>query len=44
MVAVRLTPEQLEKIECTGLDNKSEVIRRCIDQTLTERTKTSQNR
>ena len=42
-IAVRLTPEHLEKINSTGINNKSEVIRRCIDKTLTERTKTSQN-
>ena len=43
IIAVRLTPEHLEKLNSTNLKNKSEVIRRCIDKTLTERTKTSQN-
>jgi len=42
-IKIRVTPEHLEKIKCMGLDNKSEAIRRCIDQTLTERTKTSLN-
>jgi metal-responsive CopG/Arc/MetJ family transcriptional regulator len=42
-LVVRLTPEHLQKINSTGLKNRSEVIRRCIDKTITERTKTSQN-
>lgn len=42
-LAIRVTPEHLQKLNSTGISNKSEVIRRCIDKTLTERTKTSQN-
>ena len=32
-IAVRLTPEHLQKLNSTGIRNKSEVIRRCIDKT-----------
>jgi hypothetical protein len=42
-IKIRVTPEHLQKLNSTGIRNKSEVIRRCIDKTLTERPKTSQN-
>jgi len=42
-IALRLTPEHLVKISSTGIKNKSEAIRRCIDKTIIEATKTSQN-
>ena len=42
-IAVRLTPEHLEKLNSTSIRNKSEIIRRCIDKTLSDRSKTSQN-
>ena len=42
-IKIRVTPEHLQKINSMGIRNKSEVIRRCIDKTLTERPKTSQN-
>ena len=42
-IKIRVTPDHLEKLNSTGIRNKSEIIRRCIDKTLTERTKISQN-
>ena len=42
-IAVRLTPEHLQKLNSTSITNKSEIIRRCIDKTLSDRSKTSQN-
>jgi len=41
-LVVRLTPEHLQKLNSTGLKNRSEAIRRCIDKTLTERKKTTE--
>lgn len=42
-LAIRVTPEHLQKLNSTGIRNKSEIIRRCIDKTLSDRSKTSQN-
>lgn len=42
-IVVRLTPEHLEKLNSTSIRNKSEIIRRCIDKTLSDRSKISQS-
>ena len=42
-LVVRLTPEHLQKINSTGLKNRSEIIRRCIDDSLPQLTKMPKN-
>lgn len=42
-IKIRVTPDHLQKLNSTGITNKSEIIRRCIDKTLSDRSKTSQS-
>lgn len=40
-ITVRITQDQLQKLNSTGIKNISEVIRRCIDKTPLEAIKTT---
>jgi hypothetical protein len=42
-IKIRVTPEHLQKINSTGLKNRSEIIRRCIDDSLPQLTKMPKN-
>lgn len=42
-IVLRVTEDHIQKLNSLGIKNKSEVIRRCIDKTLSEPTTISQN-